>query len=101
MITHTGGTGLERRSSDTSGPKWQTRLVPQAGDVLVSSRSARADIHTISIVSAAAHARVTRHAEAIEKVRALARGLGVDGWFTCDHTHYARVAKFRKALRPE
>lgn len=36
------------------------------------------------------------HAEALETVRELANGLDVDGWFTCNHTHYARVASFRK-----
>jgi hypothetical protein len=30
------------------------------------------------------------------KVRELARGLDVDGWFTCNHIHYARVATFRE-----
>ena len=66
------------------------------GDVLASARTARADVYTISIVPAAAHLRATRHSEAIEKVRELARGLEVDGWFTCNQTHYMRVASFRE-----
>jgi hypothetical protein len=53
-------------------------------------RTARADVYMISIVPAAAHLRATRHSGAIEKVRELARGLEVDGWFTCNQTHYAR-----------
>jgi hypothetical protein len=70
--------------------------IPQPGDVLASERTARADVYTISIVPAAAHLTVTRHSEAIEKVRELARRLEVDGWFTCNHRHYLRVASFRE-----
>ena len=76
--------------------KAYVRSVPQTGDVLASARSARADVYTISIVPAAAHLSATRHGEALEKVRELAHGLDVDGWFTCNHTHYARVASFRE-----
>ena len=96
MSTKTGGIALERRGSEITGSKLKGRLVPQEGDVLASLRTARADVYTISIIPAAAYVRVTRHSEAIEKVHELARGLDVDGWFTCDHTHYARVAHFRK-----
>jgi hypothetical protein len=49
----------------------------------------------IAIWPAPTHLTATRHAEAIEKVRMLARERHVDGWFTCNHTHYARVASFR------
>lgn len=97
MSTQAGGIALERRGWETTGSKLKARLVPQEGDVLASARTARTDVYTISIIPSAAHVRVTRHSEAIEKVRELARGLDVDGWFTCDHTHYARVAHFRKA----
>lgn len=76
-----------------SGPAMRT--VPRAGDVLASKRSARADVYAIRIVSGADDRRVTRHPEAIDRVRELARELRVDGWFTCNHTHYARVAHFR------
>ena len=72
------------------------RSVPQAGDALASARTAGGDVYTISIAPAAAHLRATRHSEAIEKVRELARGLEFDGWFTCNHTHHARVASFRE-----
>ena len=68
---------------------------PRDGDVLGSGRSARTDIHAISIVPAEAHTIVARYAEAIEKVRELARGLRVDGWYTGDQTHYVRVASYR------
>jgi hypothetical protein len=69
--------------------------MPQAGDVLASARTARADVYTISIVPDPAHLTERRYSAAIEKVRSLADGLKVDGWFTCDHTHYAQVAHFR------
>jgi hypothetical protein len=72
---------------------------PRAGDVLASGRSARADIHAISVVPAEAHTIVARYREAIEQVRELARGLGVDGWYTSDHTHYARLATYRNPGR--
>ena len=71
------------------------RMVPRAGDVLVSERSARADVFTIRVVPSGAEMVVRRYTEAIAKVRELARGLGVDGWFTTDHTHYWRVARYR------
>jgi hypothetical protein len=69
--------------------------VPREGDVLASKRTARADFYTISIVPEAGHTRAQRHSEAIDKVQQLAEQLGVDGWFTCDHTHFARVAHER------
>lgn len=71
------------------------RPTPRAGDVLVARRSARADIYTISVVPVGAHTIVARYREAIEKARELARGLSVDGWYTSDQTHYARVASYR------
>jgi hypothetical protein len=95
MGTQAGGKGPHQRHTETTCSKPESRLRPQAGDVLASARTARADVYTIAIVPAAARMRVARHSEAIEKVRELARGLRVDGWFTCNHTHYARVARFR------
>ena len=71
------------------------RPTPRAGDVLAAGRSARADIYTISVVPAEAHTIIARYREAIEKVRELARGLSVDGWYTSDQTHYVRVASYR------
>jgi hypothetical protein len=71
------------------------RSVPKPGDVLASERTARADVYAISIVPAAAHVVVRRYPEAIERVRELARQLRVDGWYTCDQTHYAAVAQHR------
>ena len=100
MGTHADGIALEERHPQTTDSKRGVRSVPQTGDVLASARTARADIYTISVVPAPAHLTATRHAEALEKVRQLARGLKVDGWFTCNHTHYARVASFRERSGP-
>ena len=72
--------------------------VPHAGDVLASKRSARADVFMICIVSGVDDRRVKRYQEAIDRVLELARELRVDGWFTCNHTHYARVAHFRQRV---
>jgi hypothetical protein len=74
--------------------------MPQAGDVLASKRSARADVFTICIVSGADDKRMKSYEEAIHRVRERARELQVDGWFTCNHTHYARVANFRRRVQP-
>jgi hypothetical protein len=76
------------------------RSAPYDGDVLASRRTARADFYTISIVPDKGHVRVGRYSEAIGKVRELAERLGVDGWFTCDHTHFARVAMHRTTALP-
>ena len=78
-------------------PSAQSRRpwVPRPGDVLASGRSARADIYEISVVPSEAHTIAVRYREAIAEVRALAGRLRVDGWYTSDHTHYARVAACR------
>jgi hypothetical protein len=68
---------------------------PQAGDILASERSARADVFVISVIPLDSDVVVTRYAAAIEHVRELARTQRVDGWYTCDHRHYARVADYR------
>ena len=65
------------------------------GDVLVSRSTARADVYDISVAPAAAHMGKTRYQDAIDAGRLLARGLAVDGWFSCDHTHYVRIATYR------
>jgi hypothetical protein len=71
------------------------RSAPQAGDILASERSARADVFTVSIVPTDSDVTVTRYSAAIERVQELARTRRVDGWYTADHTHYARVASYR------
>ena len=71
------------------------RSAPQAGDILVSERSARADVFAISIIPSDSDVTLTRYSAAIERVRELACARQVDGWYTSDHTHYARVASYR------
>ena len=92
MGTHVSGTALERSTGTTD-----FRSVPQTGDVLASARTARADVYTIRIIPTTALLTATRHSAALDKVRELARALAIDGWFTCNHPHDARVANFRDA----
>ena len=68
----------------------------KSGDVLVSRPTARADVYDISVVPALARMTDLRYEDGKEAGRQLARRLGVDGWFTCDHTHFMRIATFRK-----
>jgi hypothetical protein len=71
------------------------RPFPQSGDVLVSRPSARADVYEISVVPTKTDLVAMRYDDAMEKVRELAEELAVDGWYTCDHTHFARIASHR------
>jgi hypothetical protein len=71
------------------------QVAPKAGDIVVSERTARADVFAISIVPADSDVTENRYSAAIERVRELARARRVDGWYTCDQTHYARVASYR------
>jgi hypothetical protein len=68
---------------------------PQAGDVLVSRPTARADLYETSFVPAAAHITDDSYEGGQERGRRLARELAVDAWFTCDHTHAVRLAHHR------
>ena len=68
---------------------------PQSGDVLASRPTARADIYEISVVPTKADLVPMRYDDAMKRVRELASALAVDGWYTCDHTHFARVASHR------
>ena len=92
-----GVTTLDR--VETS-PATRFRPVLRDGDVLASKRTARADVYTISIVSAREYKSARRYSEAIESVRVLARQLQVDGWFTCNHTHFARIVAHRPQRSP-
>ena len=69
--------------------------VPKPGDVLVSRPTARADIYAISVIPTQAHITAARDQDAVKIGRELARGLVVDGWFTCDHTHSVGIARHR------
>lgn len=80
---------------NTRGAAIATNTAPQAGDILASERSARADVFAISIIATDGDETVKRYATAIARVRELARTRRVDAWYTCDQTHYARVASYR------
>jgi hypothetical protein len=68
---------------------------PRPGDVLVSQCSARADRYSIGVVAEAEQAVARRFEEAMRAARQLARQQKVDGWYTCDHTHFLLVARHR------
>jgi hypothetical protein len=68
-------------------------LVP--GDVLVSQSAARADVYDITVIPGTARGSHDRYENAIEAGRQLAQQLTVNGWFTSDHTHFARIAHYR------
>jgi hypothetical protein len=92
---NTRGAAIATNDDRLQKPRPDARPVPQTGDILASERSARADVFTISIVPTDSDVTVTRYSAAIERVQELARTRRVDGWFTSDHTHYARVASYR------
>jgi hypothetical protein len=94
------GTAVDDRPSSQARSTRRFRSAPNDGDVLAARRTARADFYTISIVPDAGYIRAERYSEAIGKVEELAERLGVDGWFTCDHTHFARVAMHRTTVSP-
>jgi hypothetical protein len=71
------------------------RPFPKSGDVLASRPTARADVYAISVVPAEAKIVAMRYEDAMERVGELARDLAVDGWYTCDHTHFGRVSSHR------
>jgi len=71
------------------------RRVPRTGDILASRRTARADVHEISVVPARPETVVRRYADALKTVKELACTRRVDGWYTSDYTHYVRVATYR------
>jgi hypothetical protein len=72
------------------------RPFPQSGDVLASRPTARADLYVIGVVPTEAKIVAMRYDDATERVRELARALAVDGWYTCDHTHFAQIASHRR-----
>ena len=84
----------EEESTQASGMP-SRRPLPQSGDVLASRPTARADRYVIGVVPTEAKIVAVRYDDAMERVRELARALAVDGWYTCDHTHFARIASHR------
>jgi hypothetical protein len=92
MSTHGRSATLD---TTTSIPAARSRPVP--GDVLVSERTARADVYVISVVPGPPLVVARRYSDAIRKVRDLAVERRVDGWYTADQTHYAHVVRYRPA----
>jgi hypothetical protein len=86
---------VERQSPMTVSPM-PRRPAPTSGDVLVSRPTARADVYAISVIPSTAHIVEARYQDAMRKVEELACGLAVDGWYTCDHTHFAQIARHRR-----
>ena len=76
-------------------PMPSQRACPRPGDVLASRPTARSDVYAISVVPTKAKIVARRYDDAMNRVRELARALAVDGWYTCDHTHFLRVASHR------
>jgi hypothetical protein len=95
MAVHAPRNEVERQSPLTVSPM-PRRPTPKSGDVLVSRPTARADAYAISVIPGEARIVAARYQDAMEKVDELARGLAVDGWYTCDHTHFARIARHRR-----
>jgi hypothetical protein len=73
---------------------------PRPGDVLVSRSTARADRYWIRVVDDAAQTVARRFDAAMRTAKQLARRLKVDGWYTCDHTHFVLVAQHRSVVEP-
>jgi hypothetical protein len=88
---HRHGT-VSGASSKPTGPR---PPVIKSGDVLVSQSTARADMYEVIVVPGVVRLSNARYDEALATGRQLARGLAVDGWFTCDHTHFMRIARYR------
>jgi len=95
MGAHESYVAVKGENSQGASVMPSRRQYPQSGDVLASRPTARADIHEISVVPTKADLVAMRYDDAMERVRELARALAVDGWYTCDHTHFARIASHR------
>jgi len=88
-------TAVKGQTPQMASTKPSQRSTPTTGDVLISRSTARADVFAISLVPTESHVVATRYRDAMLKGSELARGLAVDGWYTCDHTHFVRIAKHR------
>ena len=87
--------GANGQHSETASRTPDRRPVPKPGDVLCSRPVARADVHAIRVLPSEAQIIAIRHEDAMKRVGDLARELAADGWYTCDHTHFVRVASYR------
>jgi hypothetical protein len=87
--------GVKGRVSETGSRTADRRPGPKLGDVLCSRPVARADIHAIRVLPADARIIAIRDEDAMKRAGDLARELAADGWYTCDHTHFVRIASYR------
>ena len=71
------------------------RLVPRPGDIMASRPTAREDSYAISVIPGATQGIASGYNEALDTVRRLAELHAVDGWYTCNHIHFLRVAHHR------
>jgi hypothetical protein len=85
---------VERRPS--SRPLRSSRV--KSGDVLVSRPTARADVYEVCVLPAVTHTIHIRYEDGMEAGRQLARSLGVDAWFTCDHTHFMPIVAYANRI---
>jgi len=95
MGAHESNVAVSGENSKTTSRMSSRRPFPQPGDVLASRPTARADIYEISVVPIKSDLVAMRYDDAMKRVRELARVRAVDGWYTCDHTHFARIASHR------
>jgi hypothetical protein len=70
-------------------------MLPQAGDILVSNRSATTD-HDVSIVPNRAERVYPNHKAAVARAHELAQARQVDVWLTADHTHFLKLGSYRR-----
>jgi hypothetical protein len=89
-----------REKIDRASPGPATPSRPTVGDVVASRPTARADLFAIAIVPNRGELLPARYDKALKIVRTSARERGVDGWYTCDHTHFARIARHRTSSEP-
>ena len=72
--------------------------MPQPGDVLASRCSARSDVYAISVIPGPTQVVGGVYHQALETARRFAQLHAVDGWYTCDHTHFVCVASNRSPV---
>jgi hypothetical protein len=90
-LAHVTSQDREMSSSASTRP-----YRPKEGDIVASRPTARADLFAIGVVPRRTELVPTRYDEAVDIVRTFAREHAVDGWYTCDHTHFALVARHRR-----
>ena len=95
MGAHESNVAVRGENSRENSRVPSRRQYPQSGDVLASRPTARADVYEIGVVPTKADLVAARYDEAMERVRELAKVRAVDGWYTCDHTHFARIVSHR------